>query len=84
MTPYRSALGSPSKDSELYFMMLKKLKQNITLMKRNMMFNHMLRPTITDGQDKYCAICYDTYLIQGQYKGNNKRGGAAEYWLSIG
>ena len=29
-------------------------------------------------QDKYCGNCYDIYLIQGQYKGNHKKGGAAE------
>ena len=38
----------------------------------------MLRPTITDMQGKYCGDCYDIYPIQGQYKGNHKRGGAAE------
>ena len=40
--------------------------------------SHMFRPTITDMQDKYCGNCYDIYLIQSQYKGNHKRGGAAE------
>ena len=35
---------------------------------------HMFRPTITDMQDKYCGNCADIYL----YKGNHKRGGAAE------
>ena len=53
--------------------------------------SHMFRPTITDMQDKYCGNCCDIYLIQSQYKGNHKRGGAAEgratsfvvfvYWL---
>ena len=38
----------------------------------------MFRPTITDMQDKYCGNCYDIYLIQRQYKGNHKKGGAAE------
>ena len=38
----------------------------------------MLGPTITDMQDKYCGDCYDIYLIPSQYKGNHKRGGAAE------
>ena len=38
----------------------------------------MFRPTITDMQDKYCGDCYDIYLIQSHYKGNHKRGGAAE------
>ena len=38
----------------------------------------MFRPTITDMQDKYCGNFYDIYLIQSQYKGNHKRGGAAE------
>ena len=38
----------------------------------------MFRPTITDMQDKYCGDCYDIYIIQRQYKGNHKRGGAAE------
>ena len=28
-------------------------------------------------QEKHCGICYDIYL-QSQYKGNHKRGGAAE------
>ena len=41
------------------------------------MSNHMLRPTITDMQDKYCGTCYDICLIQNQYKGNHKRGSAA-------
>ena len=40
--------------------------------------SHMFRQTITDMQDKYCGDCYDFYLIQSQYKGNHKRGGAAE------
>ena len=29
--------------------------------------SHMLRPTITDMQDKYWGNCYDIYLIQSQY-----------------
>ena len=29
--------------------------------------SHMLRPTITDIQNKYCGTCYDIYLIQSQY-----------------
>jgi len=37
-----------------------------------MMSNH------TDMQDKYCGHCYDIHPIQSQYKGNHKRGGAAE------
>ena len=28
-------------------------------------------------QDEYCGDCYDIYIIQSQYKGNPKRGGAA-------
>ena len=32
----------------------------------------------TDMQDKYCGDCYDIHPIQSQYKGNHKRGGAAE------
>ena len=40
--------------------------------------SHMFRPTITDMQDKYCGNWLDIYLIQSQYKGNHKRGGAAE------
>ena len=32
----------------------------------------------TDMQDKYCGHCYDIHPIQSQYKGNHKRGGAAE------
>ena len=45
--------------------------------------SHMLRPTITDMQDKYCGECYDIYLIQFQYAKvaafgrHHKRGGAA-------
>ena len=38
----------------------------------------MFSPTITDMQDKYCGNCYDIYLIESQYKGNHRRGGAAE------
>ena len=38
----------------------------------------MFRPTITDMQDKYCGDRYDIYRIQSRYKGNHKRGGAAE------
>ena len=37
-----------------------------------MMSNH------SDMQDKYCGHCYDVHPIQSQYKGNHKRGGAAE------
>ena len=43
----------------------------------------MLRPTITDMQDKYCGNCDDIYLIQSQYTKvagfgrHHKRGGAA-------
>ena len=40
--------------------------------------SHMFRPTITEMQDKYCGDCYDIYVIQSQYKGNHKRGSAAE------
>ena len=29
-------------------------------------------------QDKYCSDCYDIHPIQSEYKGNRKRGGAAE------
>ena len=45
----------------------------------NMMSNHTCsdRP-ITDMQDKYCGDCYEDHHIQRQYKGNHKRGGAAE------
>ena len=38
----------------------------------------MFKPTITDMQDKFCGNCYDIYFIKSQYKGNHKRGGAAE------
>ena len=38
----------------------------------------MFRTTITDMQGEYCGDCYDIYIIQSQYKGNHKRGGAAE------
>ena len=43
----------------------------------------MLRPTISDVQDKYCGECYDMYLIQSQYTKvasfgrHHKRDGAA-------
>ena len=43
----------------------------------------MLKPTITDMQDKYCGDCYDIHLIQSQYTKvavlcrHYKRGGAA-------
>ena len=40
--------------------------------------SHMFRPTITDMQDKHCGDCYDIYPVQSPYKGNHKRGGAAE------
>ena len=36
-------------------------------MARNMMSNHMLRPTITDMQDKYCGDFCDIYVIQSHY-----------------
>ena len=29
--------------------------------------SHMLRPTVTDTQDKYYGDCYDVYLILSQY-----------------
>ena len=34
--------------------------------------------TITDMQHKYCGNCYDIYVIQNQYEGNHKRGGAGK------
>ena len=43
----------------------------------------MLRPTITDMQDKYCGDCNDIHVIQSQYTKvaafgrHHKRGGAA-------
>ena len=40
--------------------------------------SHMFRRTITHMQDKYCDNCCDIHLTQSQYKGNHKRGGAAE------
>ena len=40
--------------------------------------SHVFRPTITEMQDKYCGDCYAIYLLQSQYKGNHKRGGADE------
>ena len=40
--------------------------------------SHMFRETITDMQDKYWGDCYNIYFTQSQYKGNYKRGGAAE------
>ena len=41
------------------------------------------RPTdspsrLTETQNKYCVGCYDIYSIHSHYKGNHKRGGAAE------
>ena len=41
-------------------------------MATNMMSNH------TDMQDKYCGHSNDIHPIQSQYKGNHRRGGAAE------
>ena len=38
--------------------------------------SHMFRPTITDMEDKYYGDCHGSYLIQSQYKGDRKRGGA--------
>ena len=32
----------------------------------------------TDMPDKYCGDCYDIHPIQGQYKGNHKKGGATK------
>ena len=43
----------------------------------------MLRPTITEMQDKYCGDCYDIYRIQSKYTKvaacgrHHKRGDAA-------
>ena len=39
---------------------------------RNMISNR------TDMYDNHCGDCYDIHTIQSQYKGNHKRGGAAE------
>ena len=41
------------------------------------------RPTdspsrLTETQNKYCVGCYDIYSIHSHYKGNHKRGAAAE------
>ena len=52
--------------------MARAAREHEALMARNMMSNH------TDMQDKYCGDCYDIHPIQSQYKGNHKRGGAAE------
>ena len=41
-------------------------------MARNMISNRI------DMQDKYCGHCCDIHPIPSQYKGNYKRGGAAE------
>ena len=49
----------------------------VTIMEHDIQ-SHMFRPTITDIQDKYCGDRYDIYRIQSRYKGNHKRGGAAE------
>ena len=46
--------------------------ENEVIMARNMMANH------TNMQDKYCGHCYDSHFVQSQYKGNHKRGAAAE------
>ena len=68
MTPHRSALGSPSKASEVYFMMLNTLKNKHNFYgEEHDVQSHMLRPTITDMQDKYCGDCYDIYHIQSQH-----------------
>ena len=47
-------------------------REREALMARNMMSNH------TDMQDQYCGDCYEIHPIQSQYKGNQRRGGAAE------
>ena len=39
--------------------------------------SHMLRPLVTDMQDKYCGDHHDIHHIQSQYKRNHERGGAA-------
>ena len=46
--------------------------------------SHMLIPSITDIQDKYCDNCYDIYLIQNQYTkvaafGRHHKGGSAAF-----
>ena len=56
----------------------RKIKFAVNVSKEHDVQSHMFKPTITDMQDKYCGNCYDSYLIQSQYKGNHKRGGAAE------
>ena len=45
---------------------------------------HMLRPTITDMQDKYYGDCYHIYLIQSQYTkvatfGRHRKRGVAAF-----
>ena len=78
MTPHRSAPGNPSKASEIDLAMLNKvIKDRKVYDEKYDVQSHMFRPTITDMQDMYCGDCYDIYLIERQYKGNHKRGGAS-------
>ena len=91
MTPNRSALGSPSKASELDFIISKNWKSTDGQTGQEYIYiyiydiqSHMLRPTIADMQDKYCSDCYDVYLIQRQYTkvaafGRQHKGGGAAF-----
>ena len=71
MTPHRSAPGSPSKASELDFMMLKQLQENMKVYGEELdVQSHMFRTTITDMQDTYCGDRYEIYPFGGS-KTNN-------------
>ena len=72
--PPQSGLGSLCKETELDLMMLKQIEKHQNgYGEEHDVQSHMLRPTITDMQDKYCGNCYDIYPIQSQ----DARGGAA-------
>ena len=52
--------------------MVRMAREHEVIMARNMMSNH------TDMQDKYCGHSNNINPIQSQYKGNRRRGAAAE------
>ena len=51
--------------------MVRAAREHEVIMARNLMSNH------TDMQDKYCGHSNDIKPIQSQYKGNHRRGAAA-------
>ena len=51
-----------------WFYDVEHVEQNINLYdEEHDVQSHLLRPTITDMQDKYSGDCYDIYFIQSQY-----------------